>query len=361
MHFFTFAVKDTTLYEASASMNTGLDSILEIRKDMNPDGSVIKLSRPIIQFDLTDISSSIVNGTIPSTRKFYLNLFDAYPSALSVEQSLKGYPVSQSWSMGHGTFNDNPITTEGASWAYKTGLALADTWVSGSLTSGGAWYSGSGYEASQSFSLETTDLRMDVTDIVEKWLDNTIDNAGFILKRSGSDETSTTQLGTFSFFSRDTNTVYPPKLEVVWDDSTWTTGSLSQLSSDELEDSKVYLKIFRSEYKQIGKTKIRLVGRERFPTRTWATASTDQVVVKTLLSGSTYYSIMDSYTDETIIPFDDYSKVSCDSTGNYFNLWMNGLQPERYYKVVIKVVSGSGTANETAQYFDEGWNFKVTR
>ena len=168
MHFFTFATKDNTLYEASASMNTGLDEVLEVRKDMNPDGSVIKLSRSIIQFDLTTISSSIVNGTIPSSRKFYLNLYDANPTELQVEQSLYTYPVSKSWSMGQGTLSDDPVTTEGASWAYTDGLTNASTWVSGSLTSGGTWYSGSGYVGSQSFSLETTDLRMDVTDIVNK-------------------------------------------------------------------------------------------------------------------------------------------------------------------------------------------------
>jgi len=38
MHYFEYPTKDTTLYESSASMNTGLDEILEIRKDMNADG-----------------------------------------------------------------------------------------------------------------------------------------------------------------------------------------------------------------------------------------------------------------------------------------------------------------------------------
>ena len=30
MHYFEYATKDTTLYEVSKSMNTGLDEILEI-------------------------------------------------------------------------------------------------------------------------------------------------------------------------------------------------------------------------------------------------------------------------------------------------------------------------------------------
>ena len=79
MHFFSFAEKDSTLYEGSAtqSRNTGLDEILEVRKDMNADGSVINTSRTLIKFDITNISESIVAGTIPENARFYLNLFIA--------------------------------------------------------------------------------------------------------------------------------------------------------------------------------------------------------------------------------------------------------------------------------------------
>ena len=67
MHLFEFAEKDATLYEGSAtqSRNTGLDEILEVRKDMNADGSVVNVSRALIKFNLTNISESIVAGTIP--------------------------------------------------------------------------------------------------------------------------------------------------------------------------------------------------------------------------------------------------------------------------------------------------------
>ena len=75
---------------------------------------------------------------------------------------------------------------------------------------------------------------MDVTDIVDKWWSGSYTNYGFMVKRSGSvgnldstlDEGSSTPMGTFSFFSRETHTIYQPKLEAVWDDSVWTTGSL---------------------------------------------------------------------------------------------------------------------------------------
>ena len=373
MHYFEFPSKDTTLYESSESINTGLDEILEIRKDMNDDGSTINVSRALLKFDLTYVSKSISSGLITSgsQTKFYLNLYDANSSQLNVAQTLYGYPVSQSWENASGKYLFWPIVEDGVSWKWKDNNVAMTQWVSGSNDTGGTWYTGSGYEASQSFTHEPADLRMDVTDIAWKWLHSTVPNEGFMIKRSGSvgnsdsnaEEGNSTRYGHFSFFSSNTHTIYPPKLEVVWDDSTWATGSLSPLSSANLEDMNLYMRGFRPKYKENSKIKFRVVGRERFPERTYSSTqySTGYNTVKYLPSGSTYYEIKDAYTEDVIVPFGSGSKVSCDSTGNYFNLWMNGLQSERFYRINYKIVSGSGTADETVQYFDEKHSFKVVR
>ena len=372
MHYFEYATKDTTLYEVSSSMNTGLDEILEIRKDMNNDGSVIYTSRALIKFDTDFITDSINSGLITSSSRtrFYLNLYDANSEALSVSQTLYGYPVSQSWEMGSGYAQSNPIIEDGASWKWKDGVSGKTQWNTVSQ-SGGTWYSGSEYETSQSFTYEPVDLRMDVTDIVWKWHHGTIPNEGFMLKRSGSignqdsnvEEGNTTHYGNFIFFGRDTNTIYQPKLEVVWDDSTWTTGSLSSLTSDNLQDMVLYMRGLRPEYKEKSKVKFRVNGRERFPEKSYSTSgySTGYTTVKTLPSGSSYYEIKDAYTEEVIVPFGSGSKLSCDSTGNYFNVWMNGLQSERFYRINYKIVSGSGTSDETVEFYDEKHSFKVVR
>ena len=164
MHYFTFADKDSTLYEISSSMNSGLDEILEVRKDVSDTGDSINVSRIVIKFDLTEISQSIVDGRLGgSVPRYYLNLYDARPTALATSQSLYAYPVSQSWTEGSGKRFDNPTTTDGCSWRYRTNETTADQWVSGSNESGGTWYSGSvtnldsvarSVEASQSFTNE---------------------------------------------------------------------------------------------------------------------------------------------------------------------------------------------------------------
>ena len=374
MHYFVFPEIDTTIYQATGSGNAGKDEILEVQKTMSTSGGNVKVSRILIKFNLSDIQSSINNGTISSDRKFYLNMYDAGSEALKVSQSLWAYPISQSWVEGQGTADDNPITTEGASFNFRDGQILTTPW-SGSATEhqGGAW--NEEVYASQSFLYEDTDMRMDVTPIMNKWLDGTYPNHGFIVKRSGSfenintneDEGSSEKLGNFKFFSRQTNTIYPPKLEVEWYDTKWSTGSLSALNSTELEDLQLYMKNLRDEYKESSKVKFRLCGRGRYPTKSFSNTSSEYLTQKYLPSGSTlvkdgaYYSVLDSQTDDVIIPFGTGSLISCDSTGNYFNLWMNGLQAERYYRFCFRVVSGSNTTEETIQHFDDDYTFKVVR
>ena len=220
---------------------------------------------------------------------------------------------------------------------------------------GGTWYTasfGTGKHYYQSFNKYTDDLNVEVTDYVSEWIDGTRSNNGFIIKKSKSDEQSTTKFGSIKFFSSDTNTIYPPTLEVRWDDSSFVTGSLNALSSD---DIIVYVKNLSTEYKESSRAKIRVYGRERFPARTFSTTSNYSLVK--YLPSTTYYSIVDSETEQVIVPFDtNYTKVSCDSEGNYFDFWFNGLQPERYYKFVFRV-----DQNGTVKYYDDNFYFKVIR
>ena len=60
-------------------------------------------------------------------------------------------------------------------------------------------------------------------------------------------------------------------------------------------------------------------------------------------------------TDEFVINFDNqYTQISSDAEGNYFDVYMNGLEPERYYKVLIKTIIDGSTI-----IFDDQYYFKV--
>ena len=51
-----------------------------------------------------------------------------------------------------------------------------------------------------------------------------------------------------------------------------------------------------------------------------------------------------------------YTKIECDSNGNYFDMWFNTLQPERYYRFVFRVDSDG-----LEKYYDNGYYFKLIR
>ena len=68
-------------------------------------------------------------------------------------------------------------------------------------------------------------------------------------------------------------------------------------------------------------------------------------------------------TNETIIDFDSTAtKLSSDPTSNYFNLYMNGLEPDRYYKVLIKTIIGANVYvfDQPNFYFKVNQNVKST-
>ena len=63
----------------------------------------------------------------------------------------------------------------------------------------------------------------------------------------------------------------------------------------------------------------------------------------------------DSETNEYVIEFDStYTQISADTTSSYFDIYMGGLEPERYYTVLLKT-----TIDGTTKVFDEDIMFKV--
>jgi hypothetical protein len=264
--------------------------------------------------------------------------------------------------MGTGTKFDN-ITTDGVSWYYKDGInrwmnytVTPDSYVSGSDTGsilnggGGTWYTAS--MASQSFDYENDDVRMDVTNLVKLWVSGSVPNNGFVVHHSLTAENDLLDYGVIKFFSKETNTIYEPKLELVWDDSSFSTGSLTPVTGSAQDEYKVVITNLKNEYVANTTVKIRLKGRDIYPLKSFdRTFSYDQV--KYLPSGSTQYQIEDYVTGEAIFPFGEYTKVSCDSTSNYFIMDLSTLPINRTYRLKIKIIESGITTIVDDKYIFE--------
>jgi hypothetical protein len=358
-----FPEKSATLYSAYPTQNTGLDEILELSTLLSSDNTN-EVSRPLIKFPQDQIIDVITNKVSGATYDAYLKLSLANASQLPLNYTIYCHPIATDWNIGTGRISNFPITTNGASWKYKDQLS-GSTWfttfpagTTGSYTGsgvagGGLWYTGSSYVATQSFIHNNSlDIELKVTNTVAAWSGSTISNYGFIFKYSSSIEFTTASKFDLKYFSSNTHTIYPPCLEIRWNDFTYNTGSLSIITSPSIVAT---LANNQSEYQQDSVQRFRINVRDKFPTRAFATSSV--YLNNKVLPTSSYYSIKDLDTEEIVVDYDTtYTKISCDSIGNYFDVYMNGLEPERYYQILIKT-----TINGSTLVLDDNYYFKVIR
>ena len=377
-----FPSQDATLYKAYPSMNTGLDAILEVKSEVTSSGESPRVARSVIKFDQSEINSVVDNQITGSLNiSASLKAYIAKASGIIMDSNLKIYAVSGSWNNGSGQYLDNNIVTNGVSWVYASysgsrewrtaGFPSNSTgsWV-GALNAGGAnWFTtASGYAGlneitgSQNFNLRSTkDLNADVTNIVKMWYSSSKglnsglvdqENDGFLLRWGSNEEFNSSPAiqPWLKFYSVDTNTIYPPTLEIKWRDYVYNTGSLEVISTPDLYVSlDNNLGTFYSQ----SINNFRLNCRPEFPVRTYKTASL--YTTNHALPSESYYAIKDLATNEYVVEFDnDFTQISCDATGSYFKVFMNGLEPERNYKILVKTNIAGNTI-----VLDEDYYFKV--
>jgi hypothetical protein len=375
-----FPEKDATLYTEFPSQNTGLDQIIE--SSMYLANSVPQVSRYLIKFPTSQITEMYENKITNGEYAVYLRNFNAVVTGLNADQKLEFYPTWGNWDMGTGRFNDQPIVTNGTSWTYlkysgstSWGESGFDPYVTASFQStlpgGGNWYTGSNLSStldpisqSQNFNYsDTKDVVVDVKNTVETWysysLDNTkgFKNEGFIVKNPDSVEFVDSRANTtiFRFFSIDTNTIYPPQLEFRFNDYTFSTGSSTNVVLPQVES---FISVYNNQgtYYSQSVPRLRFAAMPKYPDRTFLTASLYSTNYY-LPESQSLYAVKDTETNEFVIDFDsEYTRISADDTSSFFDLYCNGLEPERYYTILVKT-----SVNGEVKVFDENIMFKIAK
>ena len=382
-----YADKDATLYQGLPDTNTGIDEILEIGKRYGADGTTLYESRALVKFNTDEIQNALTKYSVDvNDCKFMLQLYTTDAKNLPNEYTITGNILAQDWVNGTGFLNsdyniDNGVTwsrpMSGSTWISSSQMIQyknTSFYISGSVGGGGSWI----YDVSGSFFNyayfnqaffsnngsttydttawhEPTDINLDVTDSVYYWISGsggtTIDNYGLILRYSDADVVNSNVGGYIRYFSKDTHTVYVPKLIMYWDNSTYTTGSLTSIDTD----SYIVYADVKPQYKDTEVVKIRIYARDKYPRKSPTNLAPYQSIKR--LPSTAYYTVIDAVTDEVIIPYDNiYNKISCDSTSNFIYIDMTGFMPERYYRLEFKIVDGI-----TEQYVTDSVYFKVIR
>jgi hypothetical protein len=197
------------------------------------------------------------------------------------------------------------------------------------------------YAAVQGFNYQSSDVYLDVTNAVLGWIYGVIPNYGLILMHSG--ESNNVDYGKLRFFSKESNTIYQPHLDVMWTDavSSPTASDGTALRMTDSSKPTVVSVNVNKEYKRGSIVRINVLARPKYPTKTFTNRASDYIEPMYLPLES-YYAIKDAGTTETVMGFDAYTKLSSDAYGNYFTLDTTGLAQERYYTIdIMSEISGS--------------------
>jgi hypothetical protein len=341
-----FPEKDTFISTEDVLGNAGKDEIIELGgySDLSGTGQT---NRILFQYNTEEIQDILDTKVLGNPYRANLGVYLAEAYELPVGYSIEAYPISGAWDNGIGKFGDIPTNTSGVSWQYRKAdqetpwaVDSFDTGVTASFISpiegGGAWYTqidGTDLKSVQVHSQNSThDISIEVTEAIDMFYSGTLVNDGFILKLPNELEANTTSSIRLKYYGGDTNTIYPPFLEIKWDDSEFITGSLGVLSND---ISTINITNNKGKYTDVGKQRFKIAAKPKYPVRTFTTSSV--YLTNYALPSASYWGLRDENTEEMIVDFDtEYTKISCNGTSSFFDVYMDGLQPERYYRILVK-------------------------
>jgi hypothetical protein len=204
---------------AMTGSNYGSSPVLEVFANtpgVGSDGNVspnpVDLSRILLYFDTTQLSSSIVAGTIPSVGvQYVLNLFNLVTDkTLPSSFDLEVIPLTLGFDEGTGIDTVNAQDSGEANWVLASSV---NPWS----TAGGDYSRNYGV-GTQHFDVGNENLSIDITTIVSNWLNGVIPNNGLLLKFTNAEES----IGGYflkAFSSRESMYVDEiPFLEARWND-----------------------------------------------------------------------------------------------------------------------------------------------
>ena len=404
MNIFYNPEKDSTIYSQSAirELNFGKSEILELKNSWSV-GRGTGISRILLQYN---IPFNLENYQDFEHLKFYLELKITQSEELTDTTQISAFPISDYWQSGIGIGLDADPVYQPVNWIYKTD---SEKWESEDDEGGGSYYThiercGEDkipISCTYTFSQKTSDVNLDVTSIVKCWMLGDIPNNGFLIKFTQEGRTERSQ--SIKFYSSDTNTIYSPRLRAAYFDyvsqqpntppsseSGSLSGTLQQLSipnqpTPEVTDYDLgwervivgscetildhtnvinkptpsltgdivaKIKTIRKKYFNNEQIKFNLSVRHKHPIKTFSDKATYSG--KNIVDVDMFYSIRDAETQEVVVAFDEYSRISNDSSGHFFILDLSGLHVGRYY--VFRLLVSGENGNEI---FEDTRTFEI--
>lgn len=316
--------KDAFISSYNQTKNTGRDEILEIGLDRTKGVGYLK--RSVITCDTQEISEKILNSIRGKKYAVRLKYFHAISNELPSNTLVRLHPLLEDFTNGTGKFDDVTSEEDGVNWVYSD-IQKNKQWGE----QGGLYNKLVSYTQSLSPN-QLPDLNIDITDYFKSYISGSTPGYGLVLKLDDSLEQSTSGSYNIKYYSSDTNTIFHPRVELLYDDSVYHTGSLELIDTSNVVLSCTNNK---GEYIPTGITRFRLSVKPTYPKRVLSNISLRSKNYR--LPQDSSWSLVDFKTGNVLIDFDkDFTKVSVDEKGPYIDLDLSTLSSERYYKLEVK-------------------------
>jgi len=345
-----YASKDTTITNAYKSglstrankSNTGQSDILEIFSiyGQASDDSLEK-SRLLIQFSMDDIISARTAGILPAVGSvnFKLKVYNAIHSeTVPRNYTLESYVITKDWNEGSGLDMEGYTDEDTCNWDNATS---SDAW-----NQSGGDFDPINFKKTQTFPTGLEDLEIDITDLVESWIDGTTDNYGILIKLSDSLEDGSLSRSYYTkrFFSRGSEFFYKrPIIEAQWDSST----SKPELLPEDYQQKNEYvfnITNLKKQYKNYEKTKLYVYTRGKQWEPNLYTKANYSAPVD--IVDEAYYKISRVADNLEVVSYSydhqiGFTKMSYDESGSHFDLDMSLFETNHLYEISFARKNGN--------------------
>jgi hypothetical protein len=236
---------EANLQTRGTGSNMGQSDILETFSIYGQAStSSVEQSRILINFPVSEIYNDREAGVIPASGSvsFYLRVHNApHGQTLPKDYDLTILPISRSWQEGYGLDMEGYTDAGTSNW-------ISSSQIQAWTTPGGDYVATPAYD--QRINNGTEDIEVDISEMVEQWLEGTLDGNGLGIQLSSSYVALERSFYTKKFFARGSEYVYlRPKIEARWDstikdrrNSFYASSSLVP-ASDNLNTLYIYNKV----------------------------------------------------------------------------------------------------------------------
>lgn len=338
---------DTVIYKNLPTLNAGADPQLELFKYRK--GEII----PSQSFEFDEWPESTYSRILMKIDTTHLNvgthhlmLHLSTLSNLTLTERIKFniHPLLEDWKAGSGNRNDIPYVRNGANWNTSDG---ENEWTSE--------YYDDNVSIEYDFNPDDDYFTIDISGIVNSWINNDYPNYGIILKFSDEIEESLDDSLKIRFYGRETNSIYEPTIISYYEDTAYDGTIFTPDVETSVDKLDFIISNIKTKYIQGTDITLNVNVVNRYTRRSYDTQLNTNNLTNILLPTTSYYQLTDTITGKPVVPMNENgTKINKSDNGYVIHISTDNILPNRFYTIQLIILD-----NDKKYIIDNNYNFKI--